>query len=653
MIVIATLSAAAIFLQTADSMALLRTGSPLDWSQAKPFLNGVRISGVKQFLHHYKRVRDVQTPLPLWGDELEYGIFAYNNASKAFDLSLRGTEIREELLSSENQYNGNSIGCSWQPEYGAWMVEAVPRDPYGADTCDLLLVEESMRLRRTRLRSALRPNEVAPSLSLFPMLGAEGYEHTSPSRGDVSNSESVSDAIINPHPRFGALTRNIRMRRGRNVHIRMPIEEGAATSVTRGGTAAAVDDDDDAASIKMDAMAFGMGCCCLQVTMQCQNETQSRFIHDQMAVLAPLFLALSAATPAIAGRLRNTDTRWDLISQSVDDRRASESGEGPAGAADVDLAGGGVRALSKSRYSSVCRYIAKAESEEHRLLIEKLNDVDAGCDDEVLSLMLSSGVDSSLSQHLAYLFTRDPLVIFDDAINVDDTKTLEHFENIQSTNWQSVRWKTPAVETGIEIEGLADGSGEGRKEQIQSIVDGKPGWRVEFRPLEIQLSDFDNAAFAVAIVLAIRAILSSGVDFYIPMSMNEENFRRAQKKDAVLTEKFFVKSSDGGAEEMTLDAFFNGPTAQGTSHTRFSGLLPLVRAYLLRQRCGAAVVDRIAPYLELIGDKASGRAPTTARMIRGFIKGHKDYRSDGRISDVICNDLLVLAEDINANASGR
>eukprot|EP00624_Nannochloropsis_granulata_P006583 evm.model.NODE_49519_length_2081_cov_22.001442.1 len=26
---------------------------------------------------------------------------------------------------------------------------------------------------------------------------------------------------------------------------------------------------------------------------------------------------------------------------------------------------------------------------------------------------------------------RDPLVIFDDAIEVDDTKTTEHFENIQ------------------------------------------------------------------------------------------------------------------------------------------------------------------------------------------------------------------------------
>ncbi|CAN0546836.1 unnamed protein product, partial [Ectocarpus sp. 8 AP-2014] len=39
---------------------------------------------------------------------------------------------------------------------------------------------------------------------------------------------------------------------------------------------------------------------------------------------------------------------------------------------------------------------------------------------------------------------RDPLVIFDGAVEeVDDSTATEHFENIQSTNWQTVRWKPP------------------------------------------------------------------------------------------------------------------------------------------------------------------------------------------------------------------
>lgn len=36
-------------------------------------------------------------------------------------------------------------------------------------------------------------------------------------------SEYISDAVINPHPRFGCLARNIRQRRGRHVDIRVPL----------------------------------------------------------------------------------------------------------------------------------------------------------------------------------------------------------------------------------------------------------------------------------------------------------------------------------------------------------------------------------------------------------------------------------------------
>lgn len=54
-------------------------------------------------------------------------------------------------------------------------------------------------------------------------------------------------------------------------------------------------------------------------------------------------------------------------------------------------------------------------------------------------MLRKAGVDDALSRHLAHLFIRDPLVIFSDALEVDDAKTTEHFENIQSTNWQTVR----------------------------------------------------------------------------------------------------------------------------------------------------------------------------------------------------------------------
>jgi len=53
-------------------------------------------------------------------------------------------------------------------------------------------------------------------------------------------------------------------------------------------------------------------------------------------------------------------------------------------------------------------------------------------------VLKDGGVDYTLARHIAHLFVRDPLVIFDGSIEVDDTKTTEHFENLQSTNWQTV-----------------------------------------------------------------------------------------------------------------------------------------------------------------------------------------------------------------------
>jgi NADH:ubiquinone oxidoreductase subunit 4 (subunit M) len=42
--------------------------------------------------------------------------------------------------------------------------------------------------------------------------------------------------------------------------------------------------------IHMDAMAFGMGACCLQTTYQARDIAESRALYDQLAVLAPLLV---------------------------------------------------------------------------------------------------------------------------------------------------------------------------------------------------------------------------------------------------------------------------------------------------------------------------------------------------------------------------
>merc|ERR1712110_1373024 len=95
---------------------------------------------------------------------------------------------------------------------------------------------------------------------------------------------------------------------------------------------------------------------------------------------------------------------------------------------------------------------------------------------------------------------------------------VDHFENIQSTNWQSMRFKPPPPNSDI-------------------------GWRVEFRPCELQISDYENAAVACFVVLLTRVILSYGYNLLVPISKIDENMKRAQKMDAIVKEKFFFRTN--------------------------------------------------------------------------------------------------------------
>ena len=40
--------------------------------------------------------------------------------------------------------------------------------------------------------------------------------------------------------------------------------------------------------IYLDAMGFGMGCCCLQITFQARDMEEGRRLYDQLAVVCPI-----------------------------------------------------------------------------------------------------------------------------------------------------------------------------------------------------------------------------------------------------------------------------------------------------------------------------------------------------------------------------
>ena len=101
-------------------------------------------------------------------------------------------------------------------------------------------------------------------------------------------------------------------------------------------------------------------------------------------------------------------------------------------------------------------------------------------------------------------------------IELDDETDTDHFESLQSTNWQNMRFKPPPPGSDI-------------------------GWRVEFRTIEAQITDFENAAFVSFCILLSRAMASFKCNFYIPLSLVQINMERAQRRDAVLKEKFYFR----------------------------------------------------------------------------------------------------------------
>ena len=615
-------------------MAVLKTGdnTPLRWDEAKPHIKYVREHGVEQFLNQYRKTKHVVCQNFKWGDEVEVGVLKKDETTGHFDLSCRAPELRE-ALNAEPIPDHNINWCNYQPEYGSWMIESIPSRPYKGGTIDLLDVEKNMLLRRERLAGKLSANEIIPYVSNFPMLGASGYAHTEKPRGPIANSEYISDYIINPHPRFGTLTRNIRMRRSENVNITCRRTE------------------DGTEDIHMDAMAFGMGCNCLQITMQVETERRSRYLHDQLTIMSPLLLALSASSPLFKGHLSDKDCRWSVISQAVDDRTSVERGESTGGLSDPDMVGGGVRRLRKSRYSSISRYIGKALDVKEEDTFEDLNDINAEENEEVTSYLLSKGVDKQLSRHIGHMFVRDPLCIYQESIELDDEKDHDHFENIQGTNWRTMRWKMPSVD------GESRCPGEGSE---------TPGWRVEFRPYEIQVTDFENAAYSIFVVLLSRAILAMSANFYIPLSYVETNMERAENVDAVLNEKFWVNKQafmkEGGNNEinwnhdrlalnidrhndlieLSLDEIINGDEEKG-----INGLVDLIIKYLDALGCDSRTQCTLLQYMDVLKKRASGELPTTARYIRNFVKSHpKQPVGDLRLNPEVVDDLLQVCHDI-------
>ena len=73
----------------------------------------------------------------------------------------------------------------------------------------------------------------------------------------------------------------------KDVNTKSPFTEDLAALGDDGEAAKAAKPD----HIYMDAMGFGMGNCCLQVTFQACNIEEARYLYDQLAGMCPIMVS--------------------------------------------------------------------------------------------------------------------------------------------------------------------------------------------------------------------------------------------------------------------------------------------------------------------------------------------------------------------------
>lgn len=632
-------------------MGLLSLGTPLPWLDSRQYNEHVKDNGIEQLLNIFLAANCRHDDPLYWGDELEYMVCQFNKENRNVVLSVTHDDVLT-TLNTDDLALCNKRDVHFHPEYGRFMLEATPAGPYKGAVWDY--VEKNMEKRRLLAEEKLKGYKdhdlVVPlSLTVFPRMGCSNFINLPDPwshKNNASRSLFLPDEIINRHARFPTLTANIRTRRGEKVCMNIPMYQDVYTPETDDSIYPRSwfypeDLEAQKASkpgfIYMDSMGFGMGCSCLQVTFQAPDIGKARYLYDALANFAPIMLCATASAPVFKGFLADQDVRWNVIAGAVDDRTPVERGTKPLLPRYNDGYGGIAKdehekmpEIPKSRYSVVDLFLGG-----NPFFDRKFNDTDVPINEKVLNKLLENdriSLDYDLARHFAHLYVRDPLVIFQESIDQDNSKSNDHFENIQSTNWQTLRFKPPTQEATPDNKDV-------------------PGWRVEFRPMEVQLTDFENAAYTNFIYLLVECFLQFGdeLDPYLPMSQIWENMDRAHSRDGILDAKFFWKKSFesnlDGTSELSIDEIF---------HNEQSGIFPVFINRILKYRGHITKtwqelsdspdlsMQRTYYYLKLISDRASGKLPTAAKFIRNYILNHPNYKQDSKVTQEISYTLLQL-----------
>ena len=609
-------------------------GIVLKYDESKKYFKIIKDNFVKYVIRELKKKYICKEPM--FGFEFELHKIYLDKEKKKIALDL---SAQNDIITSNKEKHFEQFHLSH--EYGGWMYEVIPDTPFQMK--DLDLVEKSVENLYKYLNEKYGINKIL-SLGSYPLLGVGNYyinEGNNLEEEDVeeneeedekakkakkefyediknnnlSNSNYLNDKIINRHPRFGSLTRNIRMRRGKKVDIKIPIYKDENTNLNE-----ITEDEPYPGYINMDAMGFGMGCCSLQVTIGCDSLDDGLKIYDQLIPLAPLFLILTSSTPIHKGKLCEYDNRWLIISKSVDDRTEEE--RNPLSE----------KFIYKSRYSPVYSYIGNVNKYFNNYPKFPINE-------KYYKQFTNEGISENLATHFCNLLVRDPLVIFDKKINITDKNDMTHFENINSSNWNSLRFKLPRP------------------------ADHDFSYKIEIRTCDLQITPFENTSIIHLIINLYQIIMKNKCNFIIPITKVDENYENGYHIDAINSKKFwwrincfdpssidnmnndsfnYVEDEQKNIKLLTINEIFNG-----AKEHNYPGILNVIKEDVLNNnKMDNNKKEELFKFIEFLEKRTKGEIWTDAKYIRHFIDNHPKYNKDSIISEEINFDLITHLLDI-------
>ena len=612
-------------------------GRVLEYDESKPFFKIIKDNFIEVVINALKSEKSCR--YPLFGFEFEFQKIIIDDDKKHVYIDITA---QDDILKS-SKYNLHSE-FQISHEYGGWMIESIHNNPFKFN--EIEKIPQTINNLYTYLYNKIGQNKIL-SLANFPLLGVGKYfieqdylklvkdqindekeEKEDNNENEIkllleqinqnpySKSIYTSDMIINRHPRFAGLTKNIRTRRGSKVEIKVPLFKDINTNFNN---------EPFPGFVHMDSMAFGMGCCSTQVTVGACSLNAATLLYDNLIPFTPIFLVMSSACPIFKGKITDYDNRWNIISESVDDRTEDERNINSK------------NYIEKSRYGPVYSYISDSKysydfnNDYRKFPINK----------DYYNKLIQNGISPKLSEHFCNLLVRDPLVIFSEKINIDDKNDMSHFENINSTNWNALRFKLPRSS------------------------DGDTCFKIEIRTLDLQISPYENTSMICMILLTYALILCSNeINFIIPISKVDENFKRAYKKDAINKEKFWwridcfkdeklleinctncvrfrkefkrdenltYEKDQNNIKELTINEIFNG-----CEKYNYPGLI----VYYKKIMNFMFKTNKMNNYVDFIEKRAKGEIWTDAKYIRNFVLNHKKYNKDSIVTEEINYDLI-------------